>query len=77
MSGQKMVAVYQAAGELEAQIIRGLLESNGVPCLLKSRAAPSVHVFSVDGMGEVNIMVWEAMAKRAERLIKGESKDYV
>ncbi len=70
---QKMVEMYRAAGEMEAQIIKGLLDSNGIPCLLKSNAAPSVHVFAVDGMGEVRIMVWESMAEKARMLINGES----
>jgi len=70
----KMVEVYRATGEAEAQIIKGLLESNGIRCLLKSKAAPSVHVFAVDGMGEVKVMVWESMAEKARRLIKGEGR---
>ena len=67
-----MVEVYRAAGELEAQVIKGLLESNGIPCLLKSNAAFSAHMFVVDGMGEVRIMVWEEVAEEAKRLIEGE-----
>ncbi len=68
----KMVEVYRAAGEVEAQIIKGLLESNGIYCLLKSNAAPSVHVFAIDGMGEVRVMVKESLAERARRLIVGD-----
>jgi len=68
-----MIAVYTATGEAEAQIIKGLLESNGIPCLLKSLAAPSVHVFTVNGMGEVRVMVWESAADKARKLIR--SKD--
>ena len=74
-NSEKMVEVYQARGEMEAQVIKGLLESYGIPCFLKSRAAPSVHAFAVDGMGEVKVMVRESMAEEAERLIRG--KDYV
>ncbi len=65
----KMIEVYRAAGEAEAQIIKGLLETNGVPCILKSNAAPSVHVFAVDGMGEVKVMVRETMVDKARSLI--------
>ena len=68
-----MVEVYRAVGEMEAQVIKGLLESYGVPCILKSRAAPSVHTFAVDGMGEVRIMVWESMAEKAKSLIRSEN----
>ncbi len=68
-----MVEVYRAVGEMEAQVIKGLLESYGVPCILKSWAAPSVHTFAVDGMGEVRIMVWESMAEKAKSLIRSEN----
>lgn len=70
----KLVAVYLATGEAEAQVIKGLLESNGVHCILKSNAAPSVHVFSVDGMGEVRIMVEKSKEKKAKELITGEGR---
>ena len=65
-----MIEVYRATGELEAQVIKGLLESYGMPCLLKSHAASSVHTFTVDGMGEVKVMVWKSMAEKAKKLIE-------
>ena len=64
-----MVEVYKATSEMEAQVIKGLLESYGIPSLLKSHAAPSVHMFTVDGMGEVKIMVMRSMAEKAKELI--------
>ena len=68
----KMVEVYRATGEIEAQVIKSLLESYGIPCLLRSNAAQSVHNFVVDGMGEVRVMVWESSAEAARELIEGE-----
>ena len=65
-----MIEVYKAKGELEAQVIKGMLESYGVPCLLQSHAASSVHSFAVDGMGEVRILVSEKAADEARRLIE-------
>ena len=73
MNRDKLVEVYKSGSEMEAQVIKGLLESYGIPCLLKSHAAPSVHMFTVDGMGEVRVMVWDSMLERARELIKGES----
>ncbi len=69
---EKMVEVYRAVGEAEARIIKGILESHGITCFLKSNAAPSVHMFAVDGMGEVKVMVWEEVAGKARELIAGE-----
>ncbi|MFC1909520.1 DUF2007 domain-containing protein [Chloroflexota bacterium] len=70
--GEKLVEVYKAANEMEAQVIKSLLESYEIPCLLRSHAAPSVHMFTVDGMGEVRVMVWNSMADKARELIQGE-----
>ena len=68
-SNEKMVEVYHARNEMEAQVIKGLLESYDVPCFLKSNAAPSVHMFTIDGMSEVKIMVLESLADKAKALI--------
>jgi hypothetical protein len=64
-----MVEVYQARNEMEAQVIKSLLESYDIPCFMKSNAAPSVHTFTMDGMGEVRVMVLESMADKARELI--------
>jgi hypothetical protein len=69
---KKTVAIYRAASEAEARIIKSFLESNGIPCLLQANAAPSVHAFAIDGMGEVTILVWEDMADKARELIREE-----
>lgn len=68
---EKMVQVYHARNEMEAQVIKGLLESYDIPCFLKSNAAPSVHTFTMDGMGEVRVMVLESLVPRAKELIRG------
>jgi hypothetical protein len=68
-SNEKMVEVYHAQNGMEAQVIKSLLESFDIPCFLKSNAAPSVHVLTMDGMGEVRIMVLESLAKKAKELI--------
>ena len=70
--GEKLVNVYRASGEMEAHVIKGLLESNGIPCILKSDAASSVHAFTVDGMGEVAVAVLESRAEEAMRIIGGK-----
>jgi hypothetical protein len=64
-----MVEVYDAQNGMEAQVIKSLLESFDIPCFLKSNAAPSVHVLTMDGMGEVKIMVLESLEARARELI--------
>jgi hypothetical protein len=69
---EKLVEVYHARNEMEAQVIKGLLESFDIPCFFKSNAAPSVHQFTMDGMAEVRVMVMASMADRAKELIVSE-----
>jgi hypothetical protein len=68
-----MVEVYHARNSMEAQVIKSLLESYDIPCLLKSNAAPSVHMFTMDGMAEVRVMVLDSMAEEARELIVGDN----
>lgn len=68
-NSEKLVEVYKARNDMEAQVIRSLLESYDIPCFLKSNAAPSVHMFTVDGMAEVKVMVLDSMADQARELI--------
>ena len=69
----KLVEVYKARTEMEAQVIRGLLESFGIPSTLKANAAPSVHMFTFNGMAEVKVMVLDSMADQAKELIMSEN----
>jgi hypothetical protein len=65
----KLVEVYKARTEMEAQVIRGLLDSFGIPSVLRSNAAPSVHMFTFNGLAEVKVMVLESLADEARELI--------
>jgi hypothetical protein len=67
-----LVEVYHAANEMEAQVIKSLLAGFEIPCILKSNAAPSVHMFTMDGLAEVSVMVPASLAGTARELIMSE-----
>jgi hypothetical protein len=69
---EKLVSVYKAHGEVEAQIIKAKLEVNGIPAMLRSQSAPSVHAFVVDGLGEYRVMVPESLAEDARKILEGD-----
>jgi hypothetical protein len=69
---EKLVEVYNARTPMEAQVIKSLLESFNIPSVLRSNAATSVHLLTVDGMSEVRVMVLESMAEQAKELILKE-----
>jgi hypothetical protein len=68
-TNEKLVEVYKAHGEMEAQVIKAKLESHGIPVLLKSTAAPSIHVFVIDGLGEYRVMVPEDFLEEAQDIV--------
>lgn len=61
--------VYRAQGEIEAQVIRGKLESQGIPCILESDSAPSVHMVPFTRLGWTRVMVSAKMAETAREII--------
>ncbi len=71
-NNEKFVQVYKANGEAEAQVIKGKLESNYIPAFLKSLAAPSVHAFVVDGLGEYRVMVPASLEEDARNLLEDD-----
>lgn len=72
-SKDKLVKVYTAHGEMEAQVIKSLLESCGIPSLMQGNAALSMQPFVMDGMGEIKIMVTEAQADEARKIIEAQA----
>ena len=69
----RLVKVYTAHGEMEAQVIRSLLESCDIPSLMQGNAAMSMQPFVMDGMGEIKIMVAEPRAEEARKIIEAKA----
>lgn len=63
------VELHRCRDQAEALVLKGLLESEEIPCLLRSRLVHSVHPFTVGDQGEVIILVPEAEALRARLLL--------
>ena len=64
-----LVEVRRCRDEAEALVLRGLLETEGIHCLLRTRLAHSVHPFTVGDQGEVIVLVPEPDAPRARLLM--------
>lgn len=56
MDDRKFVVVYKATGELEAQVVKGKLESEGIPAIFQNEALGTLG-FTLDGLGEFKILV--------------------
>ncbi|MBI4588067.1 MAG: DUF2007 domain-containing protein [Candidatus Rokubacteria bacterium] len=64
-----LAEVRRCRDQGEALVVKSLLESEEIPCVLRSRLAHSVHPFSVGDQGEVIVLVPAAEAPRARLLL--------
>jgi hypothetical protein len=71
----KLIEVYRARGEVEAKIIQSKLEAFNIPSVIRSHAAPSVLVLTVDGLSEYRVMVPEEYAAEASGYLAEEEHE--
>jgi hypothetical protein len=64
-----MVELCRCRDQSEALVVRGLLDSEGIPAALRSRLAQSVHPFSVGDQGEVTVLVADSELLRAQAIL--------
>ena len=69
MSTREPLVTVRTAKYMEAQIIKGRLESEGIPALLSYESAGLVYGITVDGLGEVKVMVPKRLAEEAKEIL--------
>jgi hypothetical protein len=67
---EEWVTVLITYDSLEAEMIKDLLESGGIPVVLRSSKV-SPYPVSVGKMGEIKILVRKEDKEAAEKVIKG------
>ena len=68
---QELICVHTCQGWDLAQIFKSSLEAAGIPVLLKYDSASRVFGLTVDGLGQVRILVPQQYASDAEDLLRG------
>jgi len=70
MSTKEELVTVCTARQMEAQIIKGRLESEGIPALLSYESASLVYGLTVNGLGEVKILVPKRLANEAKEILR-------
>lgn len=65
----KLKELVRVMGPVEAEVIKNFLESQGIACILQGQMVQSVYPMSVDGMGELKVMVSEDDFPLAKELL--------
>ena len=65
----RLTTVYIAVGQPEAQIIKGRLESEGIPAVLRYESAGLIYGITIDGLGQVEVQVPASLAEEARQIL--------
>jgi hypothetical protein len=75
MDKLELVTVYAAQGMLAAEVIKGKLQSVGIPALLAYESLGPIYGLTVDGLGLVRVQVPQRFAEDARELIREADGD--
>ena len=67
---EELLLVHEAQGDVEAGVIRSLLDAHGIATLATGQSTQSVYPFTMDGLGNIRIMVRADDLVRARALIR-------
>ena len=65
-----LTVIFRTQSDVEASIVRGLLEAHGLPTVVASDLPHSIFPVAIDGLGEVRISVHPDDAGEARRIIE-------
>lgn len=69
MTERKWVQIDEVSGGIQAEILRGLLESQGIPVWLNQEGAGKAYGITLPALGSVQILVPSDVEKRAQELL--------
>jgi hypothetical protein len=72
MEGENWQVVQVTSGIIKARIIEGRLEAEGIPVRLQYEPIGPIYAITVDGLGEVQILVPEQWVEHAMRVLAVE-----
>ncbi len=66
----KLISIFKAAGQLEAEMIKAFLEAQQVPATLNQESVGRTFGLSAGRLGEVHILVPESRVDEAKQLLQ-------
>ncbi len=69
MNDKGWVVVHKSSGMTHANIVVGKLKSEGIPAQLKYDVAASLYAITIDGIGEIKILVPSHLLEKAKEIL--------
>jgi hypothetical protein len=75
MEEESWQVVHVTSGIIKARIIEGRLEAEGIPVRLQYEPIGQIYAITIDGLGEVQILVPGQWLGHARRVLEKEYKE--
>ncbi len=66
----ELIKVYTAAGDLDAEMVKGFLEAQGIKVMLVQESVGRTYGLTVGMLGEVKLLVPSEQAEEAKSLLE-------
>ncbi len=67
------VEVWEASNRMEAEIVKGRLESEGIPAMITGEAAANVFGFATGELAKASVLVPAPLADRAIEILETDA----
>lgn len=67
---EKLITIYRCGTNVEASIIRDLLENEGIPCMLTNETISTIYPIGNSLLGEIQVLVFEKDSEKALAIIE-------
>lgn len=72
---EKLVPIYMCGDNIEATMMRDILENSGIACMLTNETFSSIYPIAHNSIGGIQILVFEHDADKATQIIAELHKD--
>ncbi len=69
MHEPRLIVIYKAAGEVEAELVKGKLNNAGIPAIFDHEAGGIAFGLTIDGWGEYRVLVPEDRLSEARTVL--------
>ena len=69
---QEPVVVWMAANQMEAEIVKARLESEGIPVLIRGEVLGAIYGLTTGTLAQRAVLVPAALAEKAETLLQSD-----
>lgn len=72
---ERLLLLETYTSDVEANIVRARLESEGIPCMLTNETFSSIYPLTMNSIGAIRLMIFEKDLERARLVLSSETEE--